>query len=64
MIPAVMLKADEDIFLDDVTLTGLGEELGVKTTKSGSTGEDLVNSLLGISGDRKNTNMYYQQLPF
>ncbi len=64
LIPAVMLKADEDIFLDDVTLTGLGEELGVKTTKSGSTGEDLVNSLLGISGDRKNTNMYYQQLPF
>ena len=64
LIPSVMLKADEDIFLDDITLIALGEELGVKTVKSGSTGDDLVNSLLGISGDRKNTNMYYQQLPF
>lgn len=64
LIPAVMLKADEDIFLDDVSLESLGRELGVKTLKSGSTGDDLVNSVLGISGDRKNTNIYYQQLPF
>lgn len=64
LIPSVMLKADEDIFLDDVTLEGLGEELGVKVTKSGSTGSDLVNSVLGISGNRKNGGYYYQQLPF
>lgn len=64
LIPSVMLKADEDIFLDDVTLEGLGEELGVKATKSGSTGSDLVNSVLGISGNRKNGGYYYQQLPF
>ena len=43
---------------------GLGEELGVKVTKSGSTGSDLVNSVLGISGNRKNGGYYYQQLPF
>ena len=59
-----MLKADEDIFLDDITLEGLGEELGVKAVKSGSSGNDLVNSLLGITEGKKNTNYYYQQLPF
>lgn len=64
LIPAVMLKADEDIFLDDISLDELGRKLNIRTVKSGSSGEDLLNSLLGIPADRKNPNMYYQQLPF
>ena len=46
LVPSVMLKADEDIFLDDITLSELSARLGVNTVKSGPTGENLLDALL------------------
>lgn len=46
LIPSVMMKADEDIFLDDVTLGELSEKLKVNVKKVGPTGEELVEALL------------------
>lgn len=48
LIPSSMLKADEDIFLDDITMEKLSEELGVKLRKVGALGEDLLNAALDI----------------
>lgn len=42
-----MLKAGEDIFLDDMTLAELSERLGVPAQRVGGTGEDLLAALLG-----------------
>lgn len=64
LIPASMLKADEDIFLDDITLAELSEKLNVNIGKSGNSGEDMLNSILGIAGERGQTNMYRQVLDF
>ncbi|MFI3206456.1 MAG: DUF512 domain-containing protein [Clostridia bacterium] len=44
LIPEVCLKADEDIFLDDIKLLDL--EKIVATKKVGSTGEELLNAIL------------------
>lgn len=40
-----MLKADEDIFLDDVTLNELSNELNAKIIKCEYTGEDLIKKI-------------------
>ncbi len=45
-IPKVTLKADEPIFLDDMTLTELSEKLGVEVVPTDSTGNDFVSKLL------------------
>lgn len=41
-----MLKADEDVFLDGVTLEDIAAELNVRVVKAGNTGADLVNAML------------------
>lgn len=46
IIPSVMLKADEDVFLDGVTLEDIAAELNVRVVKAGNTGADLVNAML------------------
>lgn len=46
LIPSSMLKAGEDMFLDDVTVSELQEELGVKIRVCSYTGEDLVNTII------------------
>lgn len=46
LIPSSMLKAGEDIFLDDVTVSELQEALGVKIRVCSYTGEDLINTIL------------------
>ena len=46
LIPDVCLKADEDIFLDDVKLVDIEKELNVKVQKFGSSGEDLLKAIL------------------
>lgn len=51
LIPSSMLKADEDIFLDDVTTDELSERLNIKVTKVDNEGEDLLYSLLGERGE-------------
>ncbi|MEG2891799.1 MAG: DUF512 domain-containing protein [Clostridium sp.] len=46
ILPSNMLKADEDIFLDDITLDKLREELNTKIIKCKYTGEDLVQKII------------------
>jgi putative radical SAM enzyme (TIGR03279 family) len=49
LIPAAMLRADGDVFLDDMTPTELSEKLhGVRVTPVGSDGAELLSCLLGI----------------
>lgn len=48
LIPEVMLKSDEDVFLDDITLKQLGSELGVKTVKVANDGREFVKKILDI----------------
>ncbi|MBR6004325.1 MAG: DUF512 domain-containing protein [Lachnospiraceae bacterium] len=47
LLPRCVLKADEDIFLDDIKLTELEETLGVKAHMVQSGGLNLYNSLIG-----------------
>ncbi|MCX7902984.1 MAG: DUF512 domain-containing protein [Caloramator sp.] len=47
VIPNNMLKADEDIFLDDISLSDLEKELNVKAIKVKYTGEDLLEKIKG-----------------
>lgn len=47
VIPSNMLKADEDIFLDDISLSDLEKELNVKAIKVKYTGEDLLEKIKG-----------------
>ena len=50
LFPAVMLKADEEIFLDDMTPSELSEKLGgIPVRPSKSDGVDLIRVLLGIT---------------
>lgn len=46
IIPSVMLKADEDVFLDGTALADIGQELGVKVIKAGGSGEELADAVL------------------
>ena len=45
-IPSVMLRAEGDRFLDDVTLSELSEKLGVPVVPTDSTGADFVSKIL------------------
>lgn len=47
IIPKTMLKADEDIFLDDTTLTEVEQALGLPVIPIGDEPEDLIEALLG-----------------
>ncbi len=46
IIPSVSLKADEDIFLDDVTLDEVADSLKIKVDVSSESGVDFVRSLV------------------
>ena len=48
IIPKVMLKADEDIFLDDVTLDEVKEALDIKITPIANDGFEYLDAILGI----------------
>ena len=47
LISRSMLKAGEEIFLDDFTLAKLSESLSVKLTVVENNGEDFINKVLG-----------------
>ena len=47
LIPSCMLKADEDVFLDGMTLTELEASLGAPIVKVENDGYDLLNNILG-----------------
>ena len=46
LIPKAMLKADEDIFLDDVTLEQVGQALGVPVIPVGEEPYELIDAIL------------------
>ncbi|MDF2524676.1 MAG: Fe-S oxidoreductase, partial [Clostridiales bacterium] len=48
LISSSMLKADEEVLLDDYTIGMLEEQLGVKVTAVRSEGKDFVEKILGI----------------
>lgn len=52
LIPSSMLKSDEDIFLDDVTVSQVESELGVKVVAVNNNGQDFVDALLGITEEQ------------
>ena len=47
LIASNMLRANEDVFLDDMTLSELGNALGVPVKKFGCSGEAMLCALLG-----------------
>ncbi len=47
IIPRAMLKADEDVFLDDVTLEQVSQALGVPVIPAGSEPDELLDAMLG-----------------
>ncbi len=47
LLPDVLLKFHEDVFLDDVTLSEVREALGVPITMVGSDGYELLRCMLG-----------------
>lgn len=51
LIPGVMLKADEDIFLDNVTPDDISEKLGIKVTPVYISGSDYVGKITGRTTD-------------
>ena len=48
MIPANMLRHEQDKFLDDVTLEQVQEQLGVPVTPVENDGFELLNRMLGL----------------
>ena len=43
-----MLRAGEDVFLDDMTVEQLSQQLGVPAVRVGPTGEALVCAIAGL----------------
>ena len=50
LIPCNMLKMDEDIFLDDFTLKEVSDTLQVPIDIVKSSGQDLIDAILGVAG--------------
>ena len=48
LFPAVMLRADGDVFLDDMTPEELSRRLGVPVRAVGSDGAELLRAFLGV----------------
>ncbi len=53
LIPSVMLKADEDVFLDDVTLEQASDELGVDVVPVMNDGGALFDALINYGGENE-----------
>jgi len=46
LIPVCMLRRDEDVFLDDVTVSEASAQLGVTLTAVNNSGEDLLYAMI------------------
>lgn len=46
LLPCNMLRSGENVFLDDVTVEALAEELGVEIKITGSSGQEFVDAVL------------------
>ena len=60
LIAGNMLKAGEDIFLDDMTLEELGRRLDVPARRVGGSGEDLLAAILGEERKGKKEHQPYE----
>ncbi len=60
LIPENMLKADEDIFLDDLTLGDLSRALGVPARRMTAGGEGTLRAVLGLPGDEAHGGHPYE----
>ena len=49
LISSAMLRRDSDIFLDDMTISDVENELGVNLRSSDSDGYELLDAIMGIS---------------
>lgn len=49
LVPSVMLKGDEGVFLDDISLDQLGNTLGIKVRKVDNTGKDFIRAILNLN---------------
>ena len=47
ILPRVMLRAERDLFLDDVSVDDVRQQLGVRLRITESGGDDLLNAMLG-----------------
>ena len=47
LLPCNMLKADEDVFLDDITVKEVSDALQVPVDIVKSSGQDLIDAMLG-----------------
>ena len=50
IIPPNCLRSEGDMFLDDMTVDGLSEKLGIKITQNGSSGDELLSAFSGERG--------------
>ena len=48
LIPDSMLRKDEEVFLDDITMTGIEKQLGVNMFVCQQDGSDLIEKILNI----------------
>ena len=48
LIPDSMLRKDEDVFLDDLTISDIEKQLGVKMLVCKQDGSDLIDNILNI----------------
>jgi putative radical SAM enzyme (TIGR03279 family) len=55
LVPSVALKADEDVFLDDIRLQDIGIHLGRPARKVEASASGLVKALLGCGGTGSST---------
>ncbi len=53
LLPRVMLRAERDLFLDDVSVDDVARQLGVQVRITESDGQDLVNAMLGIRSKKQ-----------
>ncbi len=53
VIPEVMLKEDEDIFLDDTTLKQVSDSIGTNIVVSSGTGKGFIDAILNNIPNRK-----------
>ncbi|MCD8119380.1 MAG: DUF512 domain-containing protein [Lachnospiraceae bacterium] len=58
LLPGNVLRSGEDVFLDDITLSQMEEQLQIPVTVTGSSGADLLHAFLGDgeAGDIDNAN--------
>lgn len=60
LLPNNILRSDEEVFLDDVTLSEVKEKLDTQILISKSRGMDFINAVLGVSDEfEENDNFVY-----